>query len=315
MKVLVTSRSFGKINDIPEKILKDAGFEIDYIGKNTESDDFNEIISNYDALIIGAHLFDEKIMEKCHKLKIICKHGVGFDNIPCNKAKELGITVCNTPGTNSNAVADFSIGLMLNLCRRITYASDQVKKGTWTFEIGEDLYNKTLGLIGFGAIAQNVAKRARGFDMRVITYDPFIKNIPDEYSQYVELESFDYIIQNSDFISLHVPLNEETKNSIAATELRKMKKGAYIINAARGGIVNELELYESIRIGHIAGAAIDCPISEPVEKDHPLLALNNVIITPHIGMASAEALNAVSIICAENIVSKFNDKEVKFEIK
>ena len=295
-KVLITSRSFGKISNEPLDILTKAGFEVTMKGKDFDQAEFEAMILEYDALIIGAHEFPEEVMERCPRLKIICKHGAGLDNIHLEKAKELGIAVCNVPGTNSNAVADLTFGLMLAVARNIVSTNRWVHEGRWQTAIGVDVCGKTLGLMGFGAIAKNVARRANGFGMKVLAYDPYVKELPEEFRSYVTLCSENEVISGCDFLSLHLPLNDETRNMISAPQLASMKAGAYVINAARGGIVNEKDLYEALVSGHIAGAAMDVSEVEPMAAENPLRTLDNVIITPHIGMYSKEAIGAVSVI-------------------
>ena len=302
-KVLITSRSFGKIGDSAKNVLLDAGIEITNISANFDQAAFERIIPEFDALIIGAHDFSEADMERCTKLKIICKHGVGLDNIHVNKAKELGIAVCNAPGTNSNAVADLALGLMLSVCRKISHSAALVREGIWKSHIGEDVCGKTMGLLGFGAIAKGVARRARGFGMKILAYDPFVTQLPEEFEGWVELCDMEKVITSCDILSVHIPLTPETRNAISAPELSKMKQGAYVINTARGGIVDEMALYDALKSGHLNGAAMDVVESEPMMPDHPLLGLDNVVVTPHIAMYSKEAINAVSMICAENVVA------------
>ena len=303
LKVLITSRSFGKIGDSAKNILENAGIEITNISANFDQAEFERIIPEFDALIIGAHDFSKADMERCPNLKIICKHGVGLDNIHVNKAKELGIAVCNAPGTNSNAVADLALGLMLSVCRKISHSAALVREGVWKSHIGEDVCGKTLGLLGFGAIAKGVARRARGFGMKILAYDPFVTALPEEFAGWVELCDMDKVITSCDILSVHIPLTPETRNTISTGELAKMKQGAYVINTARGGIVDEMALYEALKSGHLNGAAMDVVESEPMTPDHPLLSLDNVVVTPHIAMYSKEAINAASLICAENVVA------------
>ena len=303
MKVLITSRSFGKIGDSAKKVLTDAGIEITNISADFDQAHFEKIIPEFDALIIGAHDFSEADMERCPNLKIICKHGVGLDNIHVNKAKELGIAVCNAPGTNSNAGADLALGLMLSVCRKISHSAALVREGVWKSHIGEDVCGKTVGLLGFGAIAKGVARRARGFGMKILAYDPFVTQLPEEFEGWVELCDMDKVITTCDILSVHIPLTPETKGIISTAELAKMKQGSYVINTARGGIVDEMALYEALKSGHLNGAAMDVVESEPMTPDHPLLSLDNVVVTPHIAMYSKEAINAVSMICSENVVA------------
>lgn len=302
-KVLITSRSFGKIGDSAKKVLEEAGIEITNISADFDQAAFERIIPEFDALIIGAHDFSEADMERCPKLKIICKHGVGLDNIHVNKAKELGIAVCNAPGTNSNAVADLTLGLMLSVSRKISHSAALVREGVWKSHIGEDVCGKTVGLLGFGAIAKGVARRARGFGMKILAYDPYVTQLPEEFAGWVELCDMDHVITSCDILSVHIPLTPETKNIISTEALAKMKQGAYVINTARGGIVDEAALYNALVSGHLHGAAMDVVESEPMTPDHPLLSLQNVVVTPHIAMYSKEAINAVSMICAENVVA------------
>lgn len=309
-KVLITSRSFGKIGDSARTILLDAGIEITNISAKFDQAEFERIIPEFDALIIGAHDFSEVDMERCPKLKIICKHGVGLDNIHLNKAKELGIAVCNAPGTNSNAVADLTLGLMLSVSRKISHSAALVREGVWKSHIGEDVCCKTLGLLGFGAIARGVARRAKGFGMKVLAYDPYITDLPEEFAGWVTLCTLDEVVASCDFLSVHMPLTPETRNIISVDALAKMKPGAYVINTARGGIVDEAALYDALVSGHLSGAAMDVVEAEPMTADHPLLSLDNVVVTPHIGMYSKEAINAVSLICAENVVACLNGGEL-----
>ena len=241
---------------------------------------------------------------KQEKARIICKHGAGVDNIDCEKAKEMGIPVTNVPATNSDAVADFAFGLILNIARKISANAFEVKRGKWNKDIGVDVCKKTLGIIGCGAIGRRVAKRGQGFDMRVLGYDPYVKESANLSN--ISLVDLDTLIKESDFISIHVPLTPDTRNLISSKEMQQMKKGAFIINTARGGIVDENALYQFLTNGHLGGAALDVTEQEPIQNNSPLLKLDNVIITSHIASYSKESLNAVSMACAKNIIKRFN---------
>jgi len=303
-KVLVTSRSFGKTSDRPFQILKDGGLEFTLMGADFDEHAFAKAVPDYDALIIGAHPFRPEDMEQCKKLKIICKHGAGLDNIDLKKAGELGITVTNVPAMNSNAVADLAFAHILNISRGISQANAWVRQGQWKTFIGRDVYGKTLGLVGFGAIAKNVARRGNGFSMKVLACDPYLQEVPEEFAGYVTLCDFETVATQSDIVSIHVPLTDETRDLFDKAVLMGMKKEAFLINTGRGGIVNEKDLYDCMKAGQFLGAALDVTDSEPIQRDNPLLTLENVVITPHIGMYSLEAINAVSVICAENAVKK-----------
>ena len=311
MKIMITSRSFGKINDEPRKILENAGFEIVMKGGDFDQEEFERTIPEYDALIIGAHPFPATVLEQCKKLKIICKHGVGLDNIPVEKCHELGIAVCNTPGTNSNAVADLAFGLILASCRNIVRCCDNVRGGAWKTEIGVDVYKKTLGVMGYGAIAKNVIRRAKGFNMNVLIYNHRPRELDDEFKDYARFVTLDELYAKSDIITVHLPLNDDTMGMISTEQISAMKDGVVIVNTARGGIVNEGALYQACKNGKVRAAALDVSVKEPMDADNPLRMLPNVIITPHIGMYSEEAINAVSIMCAENAAAMFSGGELK----
>lgn len=315
MKVLVTSRSFGKTGNEAFDILSKAGIEYTLMGTDYTDEKFKEVIADYDALIIGAHPFQPEDIRRCKKLKIVCKHGAGLDNIHMDVMKEQGITVTNVPAMNANAVADLTMGHILNLCRGISATNTQVHQGIWKVMIGRDAYHKTLGLVGFGAIAKQVAKRARGFSMKVLAYDPFLKEVDEEFRDIVTLVDFDTLVANSDFISIHVPLTDATRDMFDEATLRKMKPEAYLINMGRGGIVNERALYQVMKDGHLLGAALDVVEHEPLDPKDPLLTLDNVVVTPHIGMYSKEAVGSVSIVCAENVAAKLaGTSELKYVV-
>ena len=311
MKIMITSRSFGKINDEPRKILENAGFEIVMKGGDFDQEEFERTIPEYDALIIGAHPFPATVLEQCKKLKIICKHGVGLDNIPVEKCYEMGIAVCNTPGTNSNAVADLAFGLILASCRNIVRCCDNVRGGAWKTEIGVDVYKKTLGVMGYGAIAKNVIRRAKGFNMNVLIYNHRPRELDDEFKDYARFVTLDELYAKSDIITVHLPLNDDTIGMISTEQISAMKDGVVIVNTARGGIVNEGALYQACKNGKVRAAALDVSVKEPMDADNPLRMLPNVIITPHLGMYSEEAINAVSIMCAENAAAMFSGGELK----
>jgi len=307
-KILVTSRSFGQVSEEPIKLLEQNNCSIDFKKESGlyGEEDFLKVIGEYDAVIVGADHMTAKVIEAGKKLKIICKHGAGVDNIDCEKAKEMGIPVTNVPATNSDAVADFAFGLILNIARKISANAFEVKRGKWNKDIGVDVCKKTLGIIGCGAIGRRVAKRGQGFDMRVLGYDPYVKESANLSN--IELVDLETLIKESDFISIHVPLTPDTRNLISSKEMHQMKKGAFIINTARGGIVDENALYQFLTNGHLGGAALDVTEQEPIQSDSPLLKLDNVIITSHIASYSKESLNAVSMACAKNIIKIINNE-------
>jgi D-3-phosphoglycerate dehydrogenase len=313
-KVLVTSRSFGQASDRPFQILDHAGIAYTLMGVDFDYDVFKETVQEYDALIIGAHKFDPEDLAKCDRLQIICKHGTGLDNIPLETAKEKGITVTNVPSMNADAVADLTFAHMLNISRGISVSSAGVRAGKGKTFTGRDVWGKTLGLVGFGAIGKAVSHRAAGFSMKVLAFDPYVETLPDELRGIVTFCGFDRVVAECDIVSIHTPLTDETKDLFDKHTIMRMRKDAILINTARGGIVNEDDLYECMKGGHLFGAALDVTVDEPTGSGHPLLTLDNVVITPHIGMYSIEALSAVGILCAENVARKFCGEEPLYRV-
>ncbi|MCL2121526.1 MAG: phosphoglycerate dehydrogenase [Clostridiales bacterium] len=313
-RVLVTSRSFGTINDRVFRILDEAGIDYTLMGVDFDYASFAVAVTAYDALIIGAHPFEPEDLERCDKLRIICKHGAGVDNIPLEKAKEMGITVTNAPATNAEAVADLTFAHILNSSRGLSLSNARIHAGQYQTYIGSDVWGKTLGLVGFGAIARAVARRAAGFSMKVLVFDPYVNHVPEEMDNYVNLLDFDSLLAESDIVSIHAPLTEETRYLFNSKTILRMRKDALLVNMARGGIVQEEDLYACMKSGHLSGAALDVTEDEPVRDDNPLLQLENVVITAHMGMYTAEALNAIGITCAENVVRKLRGEAVLYEV-
>jgi len=307
-RVLITSRSFGMVDDEPVEYLKNSGVLFDIKQKHGlfDESDFNEIIEKYDGVILGADKFTGNVMDRAARLKIVCKHGVGVDNIDMEYAKGKGFYVTNVPNLNSDAVADIAFALILSVGRRVCMADRQVRAGQWGKIIGTDIYNKSLGIVGFGSIGRRVARRAEGFGMSIYVYDPVISEIPEEFKN-VRLVDLDTLLRVSDYVTIHVPLNDNTRNLICAETMSVMKKGAFIINTSRGGIVNEEDLYRFLQNGHIGGAGLDVTEKEPPEGS-PLLNLENCIILPHIGMYSKESIKAVDMICAQNVVKALKNE-------
>lgn len=307
-KVLITSRSFGQVSAEPETILKESGFEPLFYNQGFEEEAFRRRIADCDALIIGSHPLSEQALIGAPRLKIICKHGTGLDNIDLDLTSRYGITVTNVPAVNSNAVADLAFSLMLNAARRTAFAARQVKEGVWTRVVGVDVYGKSLAIIGFGEIGRCMARRGAGFDMDILVYDPALDKLPEEFTEAAALVSFEEALAKADFLSLHVPLNENTRHLIGAREIDRMKRSSILINTARGGIVDEAALVGALKDGRIAGAAVDVLEEEPPSRSNPILSFDNVEVTPHIGMYSFEAINAVSVIAARKTARFFEER-------
>jgi D-3-phosphoglycerate dehydrogenase len=266
-----------------------------------------ELLADVDGAIVGVVPLTSRVLENAPKLKIVSAHGVGVDYIDLQAAARRGVIVANCPGTNDQAVADLAIGLMVAIARRIPAVHDQVRQGQWGRHSGSELWNKTLGLIGLGRIGRGVAKRALGFDMKVLAYDPYVSQEQIRPLE-VTLTSRDTVVAAADFLSLHAALNDETRNVIGAAQLRAMKPSAYLINTSRGGLVDEAALYQALAEGQIAGAALDTFVDEP-PLGSPLLQLDNVVLTPHIGAHTREAIERVGVLAARNVVQALQTGE------
>ena len=268
------------------------------------ADELCRTIGAYDALIVrSSSQVTEAVIEAGHKLRVIGRAGIGVDNIDVPAATRHGIAVMNTPGGNNITTAEHAISMLLALARSIPQATASMKAGKWekTRFTGSELSNKLLGIIGIGNIGRLVAERAQGLRMKVIAYDPFLSEQKAREIG-VELLSLDELLARADFVSIHTPLMPETRNLIDAAALAKMKPTARLVNCARGGIVDEIALADALRGKRLAGAALDVFESEPPPPDHPLLQLDNVICTPHLGAATTEAQVNVAIAIAEQVV-------------
>jgi D-3-phosphoglycerate dehydrogenase len=227
-------------------------------------------------------------------------HGVGVDHINLEAAARCGVVVANCPGTNSQAVADLAIGLMIAAARQIPCTDQSLRGGEWGRYSGNELWKKTLGLIGYGHIGNGVARRALGFEMDVLVYDPYI--LPKQVGlSGVRLTSLEDVITSADFLSLHAALTKETRNMISEPQLRAMKPTAYLINTARGGLVDEGALFLALTEKWISGAALDVFVDEP-PLGSPLLSLTNLVVTPHIGAHTQEAIERMGVMAAQNVV-------------
>lgn len=248
--------------------------------------DLNKEIADADVLIVrSATKVTRELLNNAKQLKLVMRGGVGLDNVDKDACKEKGIKVLNTPAASSNAVAELAIGLMIALMRNIVKAHDQVKAGVWDKKalMGREVQGKTLGLIGLGRIGSLVAKKASALGMNVIAYDKIAVNVEDVKI----VDSVDEIFANADVISLHVPATDETKNLINRETIAKMKNGVYIVNTARGVVIDEDALSEALASGKVAGAALDVTAKEPPEG--PILKAPNIILPSHIGASSKEA--------------------------
>jgi D-3-phosphoglycerate dehydrogenase len=285
------------------QIFKDRGIEVDFqpaLGK--DKDKLAAAIGNYDGLAIrSATKVTGKVLEWAKDLKVIGRAGIGVDNVDIPAATARGIIVMNTPFGNSITTAEHAISLMLALARQIPEADASTRAGKWEKNkfMGVEIFGKTLGVIGCGNIGSIVADRATGLRMKVVAFDPFLsQERADDLG--VEKVEIDELFRRADFITLHTPLTDKTRNIINAGAIKNMKKGVRIINCARGGLVDEAALYEALNSGQVAGAAFDVFVTEPA-TENPLFHLPNVVCTPHLGAATSEAQENVALQIAEQM--------------
>lgn len=282
--------------------MKDHGLQVIEL-ENDSREEIDKYMETATAILVRTTTLAAEQLERGKELKVIARHGIGLDLIDTKYCEQNGITVCNTPIANVNSVAEHVTGFLLSIAHRIPEAERALRRGNYESRnvlIGKEVKGKTLGLVGFGNIAQSVAKKcALGLDMNVIAYDPYAKEFPEYVEQVKELET---IAKQSEFVSVHVPLNDGTKNLIDYHFFQSMQPASYLINAARGGIVNEEALIEAIDTDQIAGAALDCYAEEPMPLDYPLKDYENVILTPHMAAHTEDSMRAMAVGAAEAIV-------------
>ncbi len=301
-RVLIATRSFGSTSQKPWDVLAQGDCEViraDMSQKITE-ERLIELLQGIDGAIVGVVPMTARVLRAAPSLKVISAHGVGVDHIDVPAARSLGVVVANCPGTNDQAVAELALGLMLSVARLIPKADRDVRNHVWGTHTGTELWRKTLGLVGLGRIGRAVAKRAMGFDMRVIAFDPYVT---EEQARPlgVTLTTLDAVVSEADFLSLHAVLTDETRGMIDAAKLRQMKPTAYLINTSRGGLVDEEALCAAVAEKRIAGAALDAFAVEPPWGSR-LLELDNIVVTPHVGAHTAEAIERMGVVAAENVV-------------
>ena len=291
------------------------GFDVD-VRLELKPAELIGLIGDYQGLVIrsGTKVTSE-VVEAAQNLKVIGRAGVGVENVDVEAASKKGIVVMNTPGGNDVTTAEHTISLMMSLARHIPQAVASLKMGKWTREkfMGVELCNKTLGIIGLGNVGRIVAERALGFRMKVIAHDPFV---PTESAARlgVEVVSLDEIYERSDFITVHTPITNETRGLINSNSFAKMKTGVRIINCARGGIVDEEDLIQALQEGKVAGAALDVFVEEPPRPDHPLLMMDQVITTPHLGASTGEAQLNVAIAVAQQMIDFLSRGIIRYAV-
>jgi len=315
-KILVTSLNYEKYCAEAVALLKKHNFEVIF---NTEPRplEFEEIINlieEVDGVIAGNDTWDEPIFQKATKLKVIARVGVGYDNIDVNKATEYGITVSNARAHElSIGVAELAIGLIINILRDIPRLSYSIRSGNWNKSIGRELNGMTVGLVGFGAIGQTMAKLLSGFDVNILAYDKY-PNLDKAKELNTQLVSFEDLLVNSDIVSLHLPNTSDTFRLFGERQFQLMKKGAYFINTARGALVDEEALFFALTSNHLTAAATDVFNNEPVSKNNPLLTLDNILCTQHIGGDTWETRTSIGLIAAKAVINTLEGRKPEFAL-
>jgi len=271
-------------------------------------------VANIDALVtLLSDKIDAQVFDAAPKLKIVAQIAVGFDNIDLKEANKRGIYVTNTPGVLTETTADFAWALLMAVARRVVEADRYIRNGEWRTSwhpnmlVGRDVYGATIGVVGAGRIGSAVAKRAKGFNMRILYYNPSARQALEKElgAKHVSLDT---LLKESDFVSVHVPLTKATHHMISSEQLELMKKTAYLINNSRGPVIDEEALYKALREKRIAGAAVDVFEQEPTSRHNPLLKLDNVVVTPHISSASQETRSRMAEWAAENLTTFFKGR-------
>ncbi len=306
-KIFITRR----LPNIAKELLKEH-FDVYENDKNEAfpAEKLSEIISEYDGVLSSiTDKFTKEVLKKKNKLKVISNYAVGLDNIDLETANYLGIKVYNTPDVVTNSTADLTFALLLSFIRNVRLADDFVKQGKWkTWDpellLGEEPHGKKFGIIGFGRIGKAVAKRALGFGLDVIFYD---KNVINDKTIIAKQVDLDILLRESDYISIHVSLNDKTKDMINMSLMKKMLKKPILLNLSRGLVVNTNDLVIALEKGLIKGACLDVTDPEPLAGNHPLCKFDNCIISPHIGTATKECRYNMARLAAQNIINHFND--------
>ena len=304
-KVVITDCDHPSV-EIERKVFSEIDLEFVLAYCNTE-DEVIEAAKDADGIINQYAPITKRVIKSLKKCKVIARYGVGVDNIDIEAATEYGIIVANVPDYCVDEVSTHAMALILSCARGITLLDNKIRDKKWDFTLAKPLFRtkgKTLGLFGLGRIARAVAQKASGFGFKIIAYDPYVSKVDDE----IELVEFSKLLSNSDFISIHSPLTDETRHLFGENKLRAMKKTAYLINTSRGPIVDEEALYNILKKRWIAGAALDVMEKEPPDWENLLLKLDNLIITPHISFYSEESYVELKTKTAKAVLSVLKGK-------
>ena len=301
-----------KIDEAGLKILKKHNnFEYEII-ENISKNNLIKELPKYDALTLRVAKLDSEILKHCKKLKVISRHGVGYDNVDLNFLKQNNINLLITATANAVAVAEHAMYMILSLSKGVTYYDKAVRSGDFKKNVSKietyELFKKEILIAGFGRIGKNLIKRCLGFEMKVFVYDPFVnKEIIESYGG-KKVEDLNVAVKTIDFLSIHMPLNKETKNLIDINILKKMKKNTIIVNTARGGVINEIDLDKALKDKIIFGAGLDVFEKEPPDQSNPLLKNDRVLLSPHSSSFTKECKIRMGIETVQNIINFFENK-------
>ncbi len=310
-KVLVTARAFWISGITAVAALREGGYDMVTAprGGPFQHEELIPMLQGCKGIIASMDPFDTEVFAACPDLQVVSRCGVGTDAIDFAAATEAGVIVCNTPGAMTDAVADLTLGMMLDIGRNITKLDAIMHSGGWGELPGVLVCNKTLGLIGFGQIGQGVARRALGFNMRILAYDPIMETAIAAHSKStgkeipVQFGSLDEVLSQSDFVSIHCPSTPETRGMFNTERFAQMKKGSFLINTARGNLIDDSALIAALESGHLAGAALDVYSTEPLPAEHPLRSAPNCLLTPHNGFNAIESAMEMSYQSAINLIT------------
>jgi len=301
LKVFISTTSFAEYDKKPLELLRSAGFEVilNPYKRKLKPEEIVALASDCDGIIAGVEQITEEVLRSLPKLKAISRCGVGLDNVDLEAAEKRGILISNTPNAPSQAVAELTIALILNLLRKVSLSDRRVRNGQWKKEMGQLISGKTVGIIGLGRIGKRVTELLKSFEVKILASEPN----PDKKwvrKNKINLVSMDELLKESDIVTLHIPYTEQNRNLINSERLKIMKRGAILINTSRGGLIDEMALYQALKSGHLGGAALDVTEVEPYQG--PLTELDNVIITPHIGSYAVEARIQMETEAAMNLI-------------
>ena len=314
-KVLVTARSFGTVDEGAKKLLEEHDCEVKKLtaADGPIEEQLSKELPEADAVIAGLEDYGRELIASASKLRVISRYGVGYDKVDLKAAAQHNIAVTITPGANGESVADLAVALMLNCARNVTQMHNGIVEKNHVRPAGVELWGKTLGIVGAGRIGKSVARRCKGFNMRILCFDQYqdAEFAADCGAHYVDFEK---LIRESDFISIHSPLTEETHNMFSAEQFRMMKTDAILVNTARGGIIDEEALYDALKNGEIRAAGLDSTVDETALSS-PLCSLPNCILTPHAGATTLEASSRMSLMAAQNAVDILETGSCEFAVQ